>query len=83
MKKKTIGQEDVVPDNLKLKFYSDQEIKQLSVVKVFSPVTFNTLGHAVPGGLYDLAMGPVSEKGKIIMIFLINSRKKKSCHSSS
>lgn len=65
MKGKSLGRQEVVPDNLKLKFYSDQEIKLLSVVKIFSPITFNTLGHAIPGGLYDLAMGPVSEKGKI------------------
>uniref|UniRef100_A0A8D8YI58 DNA-directed RNA polymerase subunit n=2 Tax=Cacopsylla melanoneura TaxID=428564 RepID=A0A8D8YI58_9HEMI len=63
MKDTTVCREHVVPDKIKLKFYSEQEVKQLSVVKIFLPITFNSLGHAIPGGLYDLAMGPISEKG--------------------
>ncbi|KAI5756409.1 hypothetical protein M8J77_024881 [Diaphorina citri] len=63
MKEKIITRQEVVPEILKLKYYTDQEVKQLSVVKVFSPITFNSLGHTIPGGLYDLAMGPISERG--------------------
>lgn len=70
MKEKSIGWEDVVPESFKLKYYSDKEANQLSVVKIYSPVTFNTLGHALSGGLYDLAMGPISEKGKYRMKYV-------------
>lgn len=65
MKEKIITRQEVVPEILKLKYYTDQEVKQLSVVKVFSPITFNSLGHTIPGGLYDLAMGPISERGNV------------------
>lgn len=38
-------------------FLSPEEIKSLSVKRVHNPVTFDTLLHPVPGGLYDSALG--------------------------
>ncbi|RQM08786.1 hypothetical protein DH86_00002916 [Scytalidium sp. 3C] len=38
-------------------FLSAAEIKSLSVKKIQNPVTFDTLLHPVPGGLYDPALG--------------------------
>ena len=38
-------------------FLSPAEIRQLSVKRIQNYVTFDTLLHAVPGGLYDPALG--------------------------
>ncbi|GFR43873.1 hypothetical protein Agub_g5002 [Astrephomene gubernaculifera] len=40
-------------------FYSEDEIRKLSVVKVTSPIIFDNMKVAVPDGLYDPRMGPV------------------------
>ena len=42
-------------------FYSDDDIKALSVKKIVSSVARDTLGHAVIGGLYDPALGPIEQ----------------------
>jgi len=44
-------------DRINFSLYSVEEIRKLSVVKIITPLSFNALGHALPGGLYDLAMG--------------------------
>ena len=36
---------------------SSKEIDRLSVKHITSPEVFDALGHPVPGGLYDLALG--------------------------
>ncbi|KAH8597985.1 hypothetical protein B0O99DRAFT_507574 [Bisporella sp. PMI_857] len=38
-------------------FYTGDEVKALSVKRIQNPVTFDTLLHPVPGGLYDPALG--------------------------
>jgi DNA-directed RNA polymerase I subunit RPA1 len=38
-------------------FLDAAEIKTLSVKKIQNPVTFDTLLHPIPGGLYDPALG--------------------------
>ena len=42
-------------------FLSSEDIKALSVKKVNNPITFDTLLHPVPGGLYDAALGAWSD----------------------
>lgn len=39
------------------KFLLKDEIQKLSVKRIISSVTFDSLLHPVPGGLYDLALG--------------------------
>lgn len=46
------------PTNLQFSVFSSQDIKRLSVAKVMIPNTMDVLGRALPGGLYDPAMGP-------------------------
>ena len=46
--------------------YSAQEIRKLSSVEVINPLSFNQLGHPVPGGLYDLKMGPFTDRGDLM-----------------
>nr|CAG4649915.1 EOG090X00BV [Sida crystallina] len=50
------------PEALTFGFHTSDDIKKFSVVQVSNPQTFNTLGHPMPGGLYDLAMGPWSDR---------------------
>ncbi|KAK9909518.1 hypothetical protein WJX75_003467 [Coccomyxa subellipsoidea] len=45
-------------------FYSDEEIRKLSVKQIVSPIVFDNLRNAVPGGLYDPAMGPLEQQGQ-------------------
>lgn len=40
-------------------FYSDDEIRQLSVCKITSPEARDGLGHPTQGGLYDPKLGPI------------------------
>ena len=47
--------------NVDFGFLSNEDIKALSVKKIQNPVTFDTLLHPVPGGLYDSALGAWSD----------------------
>lgn len=38
-------------------FLQPEDIKKFSVKQVTIPEIFDSLGHPVPGGLYDLALG--------------------------
>ena len=40
-------------------YYTEAEIRTASVVRVTNASTYDTFGHATPGGLYDKALGPV------------------------
>ena len=42
-------------------FLTTEDIKALSVKRIQNPVTFDTLLHPVPGGLYDSALGAWSD----------------------
>lgn len=43
--------------NLRFSIFSAKDIKALSVAKIVTPLVFDQLGHALPGGLYDPKMG--------------------------
>lgn len=45
------------PANLQFSVFSTEDIKKMSVAKIITPTTFDALGHPIPGGLYDPAMG--------------------------
>ena len=40
------------------------QIRKLSVKQIVSPIVFDNLRNAVPGGLYDPAMGPLEQSGQ-------------------
>ena len=46
-------------DNVSLSFYTDEEIKQLSVQKIYNPIVFDSLLYPLPGGPHDYALGPL------------------------
>ncbi|XP_053969844.1 DNA-directed RNA polymerase I subunit RPA1 [Anastrepha ludens] len=48
---------DMLPADLEFGVFSSEEIKRLSVVKIITGLTFDPLGHPLPGGLYDSLMG--------------------------
>lgn len=47
--------------DLRFSVFSTKNIRSLSVAKVVTPLLFDQLGHALPGGLYDAKMGKLSE----------------------
>ena len=46
--------------------YSSDEIKSLSTCNVVIGESFNSLGHPISGGLYDLRMGPSSDRDNLM-----------------
>ncbi|BBN13954.1 DNA-directed RNA polymerase I subunit RPA1 [Marchantia polymorpha subsp. ruderalis] len=48
-------------DAVEFSFYNDEEIHAISVKHITSPVLFDNLRNAVPGGLYDGALGPLDK----------------------
>ncbi|GLH02960.1 DNA-directed RNA polymerase I subunit RPA1, partial [Gryllus bimaculatus] len=53
------------PTSVEFTVYHPDEIKEMSVVKVSVPVSFNALGLPMKGGLYDPVMGPLGDRGEI------------------
>ena len=53
-------------DSLTFGLYSGPEVRRLSTVHCTNPVAFNQLGHPTESGLYDLRMGPYSDRDKMV-----------------
>ncbi|XP_075169735.1 RNA polymerase I subunit RpI1 [Haematobia irritans] len=53
---------DMFPSDLEFSVFTGDEIKRLSVVKVITGLTFDPLGHPLPGGLYDSQMGTFGKR---------------------
>ncbi len=45
--------------------FSSKEIKELSACHVTNPMAFNNLGQPAKDGLYDLRMGPFTDRGEL------------------
>ncbi|ALC41779.1 RpI1 [Drosophila busckii] len=45
------------PSDLEFAVFTAEEIRKLSVVKIITGLTFDALGHPIPGGLYDIRLG--------------------------
>ncbi|XP_023936707.1 DNA-directed RNA polymerase I subunit RPA1 [Bicyclus anynana] len=56
------GLTSVDPDSIQFLMFTDEEIKKLSVAKITSTITFDSMGNAIKGGLYDPAMGPLKDR---------------------
>lgn len=52
-------------------FLTSTEIKALSVKRIQNPVTFDTLLHPVPGGLYDPALGAWGDN-RCVIFYVFN-----------
>ncbi|XP_069956974.1 DNA-directed RNA polymerase I subunit RPA1 [Cherax quadricarinatus] len=46
-------------NNITFRVYTEEEIKEISVVKITNDQSFNELGHQLRDGIYDLRMGPL------------------------
>ena len=55
-----------VPKSVTFSLYSPEEIKSLSVCHVTQPESFNALLHPAAGGLYDLRMGPSTDRDSLM-----------------
>jgi DNA-directed RNA polymerase I subunit RPA1 len=53
-------------EEVRFGFFTDAEIRAISVKQITSPVTFDALNNALPGGLYDPALGPTQPHTKCI-----------------
>ncbi|XP_012272524.1 DNA-directed RNA polymerase I subunit RPA1 [Orussus abietinus] len=49
------------PKKLEFSVFTADDIRNLSVTKISTPLSFNVLGHPLKGGLYDIALGPLRE----------------------
>ncbi|XP_039285485.1 DNA-directed RNA polymerase I subunit RPA1 [Nilaparvata lugens] len=58
------GLNSVKPQSLTFGLLSYDDIVNLSATKIITPMTFDPLGHPIPGGLYDPMMGPVKRDDK-------------------
>ncbi|XP_045594086.1 DNA-directed RNA polymerase I subunit RPA1 isoform X2 [Procambarus clarkii] len=54
--------------DLWFKIYTDDEIKQLSVLRISEDQSINDLGHLVDNGVYDLHMGPMSDQLRSVQV---------------
>jgi len=48
-------------DSIHFSFYSDDEIKRISVKKITKSERLDAKNHPVPGGLLDPALGPIND----------------------
>jgi len=55
-------------DNLTFGLFSKSEVKSLSTVNITNTVSFNQLGHPLTNGLYDLRMGPYTERDNTVCL---------------
>lgn len=60
-------------ENLRFSPFSTKNIRALSETKIVTPLLFDQLGHALPGGLYDAKMGEYSIDDKIALAFPSNA----------
>ncbi|XP_057669657.1 DNA-directed RNA polymerase I subunit RPA1 [Diorhabda carinulata] len=55
----------LTPDKLSFSLFSAEQIRQMSVTKIITPLMLDALGHPIPGGLYDIKLGPYSDQGEL------------------
>lgn len=47
---------------LTFSFFTPEEIEKLSVLKITTPLSFNSIGHPLKCGLYDPALGKYAHR---------------------
>lgn len=55
------------PNCLTFSVFTANDIRNLSVTKIRTPLSFNILGHPLKGGLYDPSLG----KTHVILIYIL------------
>lgn len=49
-------------ESLKFNVFRPEEIRKFSVCKITNTTSFDSIGNPVPGGLYDVSMGPSTRR---------------------
>lgn len=47
----------ITPGHLTFTMFTKEDMQKLCVTKICTPLTLDALGHPLPGGLYDRALG--------------------------
>lgn len=50
------------PECVSFSMFTGEDVRKLSVKKIVTSNVLDNLGHPLPGGLYDVALGPMSEQ---------------------
>ncbi|XP_050313380.1 DNA-directed RNA polymerase I subunit RPA1 [Anthonomus grandis grandis] len=50
------------PENVTFSIFTEKEIKDISVLQIVTPLTLDSLGHPILGGLYDNRLGPCTDR---------------------
>ncbi|KAF7684268.1 DNA-directed RNA polymerase I subunit rpa1 [Astathelohania contejeani] len=53
---------DFYPSKLNFTFYTNEEIRKLSIVEIKNPATLDSFEHPIPHGLHDSKMGPLNSE---------------------
>jgi DNA-directed RNA polymerase I subunit RPA1 len=48
--------------SVKFSFFTEEEVRKLSVMKITNPILLDSMDRPVPGGLYDPELGPIEER---------------------
>ncbi|XP_047991177.1 DNA-directed RNA polymerase I subunit RPA1 [Leguminivora glycinivorella] len=59
------GLTSVDPNGVQFLLFSDDDIRKLSVAKITNTQTFDSMGNATKGGLYDPALGPIRDRNEL------------------
>lgn len=60
------------PKCLTFSIFTTEDVINLSVIKIRTPLSFNILGHPLKGGLYDPALGNFTSVAYIASYYLEN-----------
>ncbi|KAF7282113.1 hypothetical protein GWI33_003228 [Rhynchophorus ferrugineus] len=52
------------PDGLTFSVFTKQEVEKLGIFRIVTPITLDALGHPIVGGLYDIRLGPSTDKNE-------------------
>lgn len=59
------GLTSVDPNGVQFLLFSDDDVRKLSVAKITNTQSFDSMGNATKGGLYDPALGPVRDRNEL------------------
>jgi DNA-directed RNA polymerase I subunit RPA1 len=61
MRRSTVSK---IVSGVSFSFFTEEEVKKMSVVKIVTPQKWDLLQQPIAGGLYDLAMGAIDRDQK-------------------
>lgn len=52
------------PNELTFSVFTKEDLEKLGIFRIVTPITLDALGHPIPGGLYDIRLGPSFDKNE-------------------